>query len=515
MESSEQIEHIGAGEAPEQVWEKIARASETLTRKRRSRGGGYLPLLAALALLDALAIGAGYLAAYILRFETRSPLFDPAGEPNFALYTRLALALIPLSLIVFALSRLYDREILFMGWQEYMRVFYACAVSIILMMALAFLNTEFIIARGWLLLSWVLVVFAATTNRFVARRVVHFLRQRGKLTAAALVVGANGEGRSIARQLVDSPTSGVHVVGFVDDEQPMGAEILPGIRVLGRIADIHALMERHGVRELMVATSALQREQVVDFLQEQWLTPVDAAVHMSTGLYEILTTNVRVRNIGYIPFLRVEQLRLTGVDVVLKRAMDIALALAGLAMLSIIMPLIVFFIRNDSPGPAFYRRRVMGVGGTEFDAFKFRTMMTNGDELLAAYFEEHPEEREVYEREVKLKNDPRITRIGRFLRKTSMDELPQLVNVLRGEMSIVGPRMITKAELFNYGDRAMNLLTVKPGITGLWQVSGRSDVSYEERVRLDMYYIRNWSIWMDIQIVFQTIMAVLTRKGAY
>ncbi len=154
----------------------------------------------------------------------------------------------------------------------------------------------------------------------------------------------------------------------------------------------------------------------------------------------------------------------------------------------------------------------MGVNGRSFDAFKFRTMHVNGDEILDA----HPELKEELAREHKLKNDPRITRLGRILRKLSLDELPQVFNVLRGEMSIVGPRMISPEEMEKYQQLGMNLLTVKPGITGLWQVSGRSDVSYEERVRMDMYYIRNWNIWLDLQIIFQTIPAVLiSHRGAY
>jgi lipopolysaccharide/colanic/teichoic acid biosynthesis glycosyltransferase len=158
-----------------------------------------------------------------------------------------------------------------------------------------------------------------------------------------------------------------------------------------------------------------------------------------------------------------------------------------------------------------YRRRVMGVNGSMFDAFKFRTMAVNGDEILEA----NPALKAELAQNHKLKDDPRITRMGKLLRKTSMDELPQLVNVLRGEMSLVGPRMITQPEMEKYSRWDMNLLTVRPGITGLWQVSGRSDVSYDERVRMDMYYIRNWSIWLDLQLLLQTFPAVIKRRGAY
>jgi lipopolysaccharide/colanic/teichoic acid biosynthesis glycosyltransferase len=165
----------------------------------------------------------------------------------------------------------------------------------------------------------------------------------------------------------------------------------------------------------------------------------------------------------------------------------------------------------DSPGPVLYRRRVLGAGGQTFEAFKFRTMRVDGDE----YLRQHPELAEELKRNGKLKDDPRVTRLGRLLRKTSIDELPQLINVLKGQMSLVGPRMIASPEWVKFGKWKHNLLTVKPGITGLWQVSGRSDLSYKERVRLDMHYIRNHTIWLDMRILFSTFGAVLRGRGAY
>ena len=210
---------------------------------------------------------------------------------------------------------------------------------------------------------------------------------------------------------------------------------------------------------------------------------------------------------------RVEQLvvRLTGIDTIVKFILDYAVATAGLIILGPFLVLIAFLVKISSPGPILHRRLVMGLNGKQFHALKFRTMVTNGDEIL----DRHPELHEELTRNHKLKNDPRITRVGAALRKYSIDELPQLLNVLKRDMSMVGPRMIAPEEVSMYKQFDMNLLTVLPGITGLWQVSGRSDISYDERVRLDMYYIRNWSIWLDLQLLFQTIPAVLKSRGAY
>jgi lipopolysaccharide/colanic/teichoic acid biosynthesis glycosyltransferase len=202
---------------------------------------------------------------------------------------------------------------------------------------------------------------------------------------------------------------------------------------------------------------------------------------------------------------------LTGVDTILKFILDYAAALIGLVLLFPFIILISFLVKISSPGPVFHKRLVMGLNGKQFYALKFRTMATNGDDILNQY----PELKEELARNHKLKNDPRISRIGAFLRKFSLDELPQLFNVLKRDMSLVGPRMISPEEVAMYKQFDMNLLTVLPGITGLWQVSGRSDISYDERVRLDMYYVRNWSLWLDLQVMFQTLPAVLKGRGAY
>jgi lipopolysaccharide/colanic/teichoic acid biosynthesis glycosyltransferase len=196
---------------------------------------------------------------------------------------------------------------------------------------------------------------------------------------------------------------------------------------------------------------------------------------------------------------------------VFKEALDRTIAFFGLLLISPLMAVLAVIVLLDSPGPALYRRRVLGRGGRPFDAFKFRTMVVNGDALVAA----DPSLKKQLEKDQKLKNDPRVTRSGRWMRKLSLDELPQLINVLRGEMSLVGPRMISPPELSRYGQHADELLRVKPGITGLWQVSGRSDLPSDDRVTLDIAYVRTRTLWMDIRLLFQTIPAVLKGRGAY
>ncbi len=194
-----------------------------------------------------------------------------------------------------------------------------------------------------------------------------------------------------------------------------------------------------------------------------------------------------------------------------KKLVDIILVVSALIGLWPVFLLLAMAVKLDSPGPIIYRRRVLGRDGRVFDAFKFRTMFVNGDKILARY----PRLKADLDKNYKLKDDPRVTRMGHFLRKYSLDELPQLFNVLLQDMSLIGPRIIAPEEIEKYGAYGPDLLTVLPGITGLWQVSGRSDTTYDQRVKLDMNYVHNWSLWLDIKILFKTFPAVIKGEGAY
>jgi Undecaprenyl-phosphate galactose phosphotransferase WbaP len=199
----------------------------------------------------------------------------------------------------------------------------------------------------------------------------------------------------------------------------------------------------------------------------------------------------------------------------LKRVIDLLLTVAvGIAMAPVLL-LVALAIRLDSPGPIIYGQRRIGRGGREFKAWKFRSMVANADEILRCYLDENPQLRAEWDATHKLKNDPRVTKLGAFLRRTSLDEFPQLWNVLRGEMSVVGPRPIVRDEIRHYGLDFETYTYVQSGLTGLWQVSGRSETSYQQRVDFDRFYVQNWSVWLDLCILFRTIGTVLSRAGAF
>lgn len=489
-----------------QLTRRIYRASELVSSQWQWR-----LFILALVVSDVLLTGLAFRAAYYVRFQAPVHVFQSDAFDSFYFYQRVGLLMIPAWIILFAMIGLYHRKNLLGGTQEYSLVFNATTLGLLSVVAVGFLFPEFVLARGWLLLAWIFVFLFTASGRFLLRRVVYYLREHGFFLSPAIIVGANDEGLTLAEQLSAWRTSGFHILGFVDKKIQPGKVVYKHLRCLGTVDDLDEIIRRHQVEEIILASSAISsRDRLLDIFKRYGVNS-GVNVRMSSGLYEIITTGLTVKDFAYVPLVGVNPVRLTGLDQVLKMILDYSLTLFGLLLISPLLLVITILVKLDSPGPVLHRRRVMGVNGKQFDAYKFRTMYVNGDQILAA----HPELQAELAQNHKLKDDPRVTRIGKWLRKFSLDELPQLFNVLKGEMSLVGPRMISPAELDKYDRWDMNLLTVRPGITGVWQVSGRSDVSYEERVRLDMYYIRNWSIWLDIQILLQTFPAVIRGKGAY
>ncbi|WP_298817334.1 sugar transferase [Chloroflexus sp.] len=465
-------------------------------------------LIGALMAGDAITITASFVIAYAVRFFTDLPIFaEGAMQPEF--YTLLIALLVPGWIGIFALHGLYQPTSLFNGTHEYNQIFNAASKGMIFVIFLTFLIPEIVIARGWLVISWVLSFTLPILWRFGFRRVVYRLRKQGHLRERILVIGATDEGRAIVEQLLAEHRSGAQIIGFLDDRLPVGSEVIAGkARVLGTTRDFAKLVEQYQIETIVIADTNLIRERLIN---------IDGAmdllnrleVRLAPGLFDLLTIGVQVREQGAVPLLRLNKTRITGLHAIGKTIIDRVGALIGLIVFSPLFLLIAIAIKLDSPGPIVYRRRVIGVGYREFDAFKFRTMYVDGDQRLT------PEQRAELEEHGKLRDDPRITRVGKLLRRASIDELPQLFNVLCGQMSLVGPRMITAGEMRHFGRWQHNLLTVRPGLTGLWQISGRSNLGYADRVRLDMYYIRNYSIWLDLLIIVRTIPALLNGEGAY
>jgi exopolysaccharide biosynthesis polyprenyl glycosylphosphotransferase len=470
----------------------------------------YLPVewvVLPLFLIDAFCIVLSLTGAHYLRFD----LLEYYGLYARSYYMRLAWIAVPMCLIMFALYRMYDANRLFGGLQEYASALNACTMSLVGLIVYTFLIRETAIemSRGWWAMLWMFSVSSVILARFGYRRFVYYLRRRGVCTRRALILGTNREAQVIADQLNASPTAGVELIGFIKPTSSQEVAV-NGIPILSGLHNLRSLVHSLGVEELIVVPTALSRENLLDVYRD-WGTQGEVRLRLSSGLYELFTTSVEVNDVGFIPLLSINRTRITGVDAVLKALLDYIGALLGLILLTPVFAFIAILVKLDSSGPVFYRRRVIGLHRKAFDAYKFRTMIVDAD----AYLENHPHLKGEWEAKGKIQDDPRVTRVGRWLRKYSLDELPQLFNVLRGEMSLVGPRMITAEELQHFGEWKHNLMIVKPGLTGLWQVSGRANLSYKERVQLDMRYIRNYTIWLDFNLLFNTIWAVAKGRGAY
>jgi exopolysaccharide biosynthesis polyprenyl glycosylphosphotransferase len=478
-------------------------------RRGISRSDQYRIFLVALFCADLIGLTLAFMVSFIMRFESGWMLFDDPS-PSRDIHLVISFGLLPLWMIVFLFSDLYNPHYLFSSTQEYKKVFNACSIAFTLIVGITFLIPVVRVSRGWAVLAWATAVLFVGVGRFLMRRFSYWLREQGLLTARTIVIGTDSEAHAIAQQLLFWRGCGAEVIGFVDNIVPIGTKIEGDVPVIGTIDALPSIVEQLDIDELIVAPSALPREDLL-WIFQMFGTSNKVELRFSPGLFEIFTSGVRVKEIGSVPLVSMRKVRLDAVESALKALTDYGLAFFALLMQIPVFIIVSILIRLDSPGPIFHRRRVLGVGGKQFDALKFRTMYVNGNEIL----DRHPELKAELERNQKLKDDPRITRIGKYLRKYSIDELPQLINVIRGEMSIVGPRMIVTAEMEKYGKWRANLLTVKPGITGLWQISGRSDVSYADRVRLDMYYIRNYTVWSDLRIIWRTIPVVLGGKGAY
>ncbi len=328
----------------------------------------------------------------------------------------------------------------------------------------------------------------------------------------AVVFGAGDAGQRVVSTLLDQPGLGLKPVAVVDDdpEQPGAIRGVPVMRGFELAAMVPQSCE---FAYAVVAMPGVPSSRFLASIESYGLR--FSRILMIPNLANFCSLWVNPRSVGGMLGLEVCQQAFVRERQWPKRVLDLTLTLLGAVVVLPIIALLALWIKADSPGPVFYSQQRIGQDGKQFQAWKFRSMVQNADGILQRYLDDNPILREEWERSHKLRNDPRITRAGGFLRRTSLDELPQLWNVLKGEMSLVGPRPIVEAEIPKYGNKFSLYTKVKSGLTGMWQISGRSDTSYDERVQLDSFYVRNWSVWLDLYILFRTIEIVLLRKGAY
>ena len=365
-------------------------------------------------------------------------------------------------------------------------------------------------SRQVILIGWLLALFAIPLARAGLRRLCG---RASWWSIPCAVLGAGATGDQVVALLRTRPWLGLRPVQVLDDDVTKHGTHHSKLPVCGPVIEQAAQLRKDGIHHAILAMPGMPADRLSrmldalgDHVRHVFIAPA------MPGSPDVIATT---REFANTMVLEVRQELLRPQARFIKRTTDIICAAGCLLIFSWLFVAIACIIRLSSPGPIFYGQRRIGRGGREFRAWKFRSMVQDADDQLVAYLAAHPELREEWERDHKLKSDPRVTSIGSFLRRTSLDELPQLWNILVGQMSLAGPRPIVSAEIARYGERFALYTKVRPGLSGLWQVSGRSDTGYAERVALDCYYVRNWSPWLDAVILARTVRVVLLGKGAY
>lgn len=355
---------------------------------------------------------------------------------------------------------------------------------------------------------WLFAIAFITAGRAVARGLA---RKHLAYLQNTIIVGAGDVGHLVAKKLRQHPEYGLNLVGFVDDEprdRPVG---LNDVALLGGPERLPQLVQILDVERVIVAFSNDSHEEMLDLIRS--LKDLDIQIDLVPRFFEVIGTNVGIHTAEGLPLIGLPPLRLSRSSLAMKRAMDLFFSVAGLVLLSPLFAAVAAWIKLDSRGPVFFRQQRMGSGDVTFEIFKFRTMDLDADERkdeLASLNKHNDNGGDP--RMFKIPNDPRVTRSGRFLRKFSIDELPQLLNVVRGDMSLVGPRPLILEEDLHVVDWRRQRLNLKPGITGLWQVHGRDDIPFEEMVQLDYVYVTTWSTLNDLKLILRTLPALARAR---
>lgn len=458
---------------------------------------------------DIILFNVGFALAYIIRYQWEWLRPVTFYQP-YSAYLPQQLLLNLVLIFTFARTKVWRRKRGEFITNEIERVGYATAAGIILMWIITFFIQPEPYSRLMLIWAFAAIVLLVSLARILRRATLSMLYQNGKLTDKVLVIGSGETGRSLIRTLLARPDLGFKAIGYLHDGRSENNIGLGRIPNLGNFADLSEILQQHPrMHTVFIALPGYQHQEIARLLQTCHQFGIRAQV--VPDLLQLSMNRVEFNNMAGIPTLGVRDVGITRNQQAVKRSMDLFIILLLSPLALILGALIALAIRLDSDGPILYSGIRIGKNQKPFKMYKFRSMIVDADA--------HKDElKQINEKDgpiFKIKEDPRMTRIGRWIRRASLDELPQLYNVLRGQMSLVGPRPPLPEEVAEYKPWHMQRLSVIGGITGLWQVSGRSDLTFDELCLLDIYYIENWSLAMDIRILLQTIPHMLFGRGAY
>jgi exopolysaccharide biosynthesis polyprenyl glycosylphosphotransferase len=469
--------------------------------------------------VDVVAVTVAAVLAHLLRFGVSLGAALPGADIPYFL---IALASVPTWIGVLAMAGCYDPRVLGAGSEEYRRVL-SGGVHFLAVVAVLHFVFRLVFARGWVGVMIPVAVVLNGVMRYVLRRWLYHQRKRGRFVHRLLLVGSPATVVDVGEHLSRQPWTGFQVVGVCthlgdgafdparSNGNGGGAELMIGgqrVPVVGESGDVTGAIVASGADSVAITDESAPAD-LRELAGAADRRGVDLLV--APAITDVAGPRTVVRPVAGLPLLHVAEPTFAGPERVLKEAIDRVGAAFGLLLLAPLFLAVAAAIRIDTPGPIFFRQARVGRDGRRFNIVKFRTMVVDAEAQQAALRARNEADGVLF----KLRQDPRVTRVGRLLRRWSIDELPQLWNVLKGEMSLVGPRPPVPGEVARYDSHVIRRLRVKPGMTGLWQVSGRADLQWEEAVRLDLYYVDHWSPVMDVAIIFRTFFAVTRGEGAY
>lgn len=458
---------------------------------------------------DLVLVNISYMLAYVVRYQFEW-LVEVTFEDTYSGYLGQQFLLTLLIIITFAQNKVWRRRRGEFWIDEVARVIFATATAVTIMVAYTFFFRPLAVSRLMLIWAFFFIVILIGLARLARRSLLSLFYRQGRFVDRVLVIGSGEVGRGVMRTLMARPDLGYQAIGYLDEgpeKDNMGLERIPH---LGSLFDLEKILQQYpNLHTVFIALPGEMHQQILETLSICQRHDVRAQV--VPDVLQLSLNRVEFNNMAGIPMLGVRDVRISPVQRLLKRGLDLTIIAIGGIPALLVGLLIALAIKLDSPGPVLYAAERVGRKGKMFKMYKFRSMVVDAEQQKQVLAHLNEANGPIF----KIKNDPRLTRVGRFIRRTSLDELPQLINVLRGEMSLVGPRPPLAEEVAQYKPWHMQRLAVIGGITGLWQVSGRSDLTFDELCLLDIYYIENWSLSLDLRILLQTIPYSLFGQGAY
>ncbi len=469
-----------------------------------------------LFLLDAIALNVAFVAAYLLRFQLLKGvrLTTPFINEPLSTFRQLEIIVTIGLLALFWVQGLYRLRATGTWFKQFWTVVSSTTTAFAVYTAFefAFHDTDLLRSqnRAIVAFTWITIIITVSGLRLFVSGVLSMLYRRGIGLTNLLVVGSGRLGKLMMQQVTASSYLGYRVVGFIHDLDGLPTDF-GRFKALGVMSDLDSVIRGNKVSEVIIALPSHQHKQILRTVRI--CERAGANFKLVPDLYELSLSRIDVDAVEGIPLIGLKRSLTQTWQYRVKRVIDFFGAGIILVLSTPVWLLIALAIKLDSPGPVLLRQTRLGYRGQPFECFKFRSMFVHADQMVAHLKAELPpaDERGKF----KLRHDPRRTRVGTIIRSVSIDELPQILNVLRGDMSLVGPRPPLPSEYERYEDWEKARLELPPGMTGLWQVRGRSDIDFDEMVLMDLYYIENWSLRLDVQILLQTIPAVLSRRGAY